>query len=108
MLFVLLFYNFVALSAAQLFPTSPILTSDSIDFDNTVLAPDGLLGVLYPESTESRKVLSLDGSWDFRLAPEFDPDAGFREKWYAQPLKKVNEQIIGLARHLFWLCFSIL
>ena len=94
MSFVLLFYNFVALSAAQSFLSSPTLTSDRIDFDNTVFAPDDLLGVLYPESTESRKVLSLDGSWDFRLAPEFDPDAGFRDEWYAQPLKKVNEQII--------------
>lgn len=47
-------------------------------------------GILYPIETESREVKSLDGIWNFRLAPRLDPDLGFRQQWYSQPLEKVG------------------
>ena len=92
-LFVLGFCTFVPPSAAASFLSSstPIAFADRTD-SRTVLQPNDLLGVLYPEPTESREVFSIDGTWNFRLAPEFDPDAGFRDKWYAQQLQKVNGQ----------------
>ncbi|XP_068249999.1 beta-glucuronidase-like isoform X5 [Palaemon carinicauda] len=43
-------------------------------------------GGLYPRESSSREVKSLDGLWNFRLAPLLDPDQGFREEWYSQPL----------------------
>ncbi|MPC80293.1 Beta-glucuronidase [Portunus trituberculatus] len=47
-------------------------------------------GGLYPRESPSREVRSLDGLWNFRLAPLLDPDKGFREHWYSQPLSLVS------------------
>ena len=47
------------------------------------------MGVLYPRTTDSRQVLPLDATWKFRLAPELDPEIGFRNKWFTQPLEEV-------------------
>lgn len=52
-------------------------------------AKDNTWGGLYPRESISREVRSLDGLWNFRLSPLHDPDKGFREEWYAQPLGKV-------------------
>ena len=47
-------------------------------------------GILYPIDSESREVKSLDGIWNFRLAPRLNPDLGFNQQWFAQPLDKVR------------------
>ena len=61
-------------------------------FDTNNTATTGtLLGVLYPRTTDSRQVLSLDATWKFRLVPKLDPEIGFRNKWYAQPLETVTD-----------------
>lgn len=54
---------------------------------------DAPWGGLYPRESPSREVRSLDGLWDFRLAPLLDPDKGFTEKWYTQPLRQTGEVI---------------
>ncbi|XP_042211012.1 beta-glucuronidase-like isoform X1 [Homarus americanus] len=54
---------------------------------------DNTWGGLYPRESESREVRSLDGLWNFRLAPLEDPEKGFREEWYAQPLRKTGAVI---------------
>lgn len=53
-------------------------------------------GGLYPRESESREVRSLDGLWKFRLSPLHDPNQGFREKWYQQPLMK-SGSVISMA-----------
>lgn len=46
-------------------------------------------GGLYPRESSTREVKSLDGIWNFRRAPLHEPDKGFQEQWYKQPLKLV-------------------
>ncbi|XP_045127960.1 beta-glucuronidase-like isoform X2 [Portunus trituberculatus] len=53
-------------------------------------------GGLYPRESPSREVRSLDGLWNFRLAPLLDPDKGFREHWYSQPLS-LTGPVISMA-----------
>ncbi|XP_064089809.1 beta-glucuronidase-like isoform X6 [Macrobrachium nipponense] len=53
-------------------------------------------GGLYPRESASREVKSLDGLWNFRLAPLQDPDKGFREEWYSQPLS-LSGPVISMA-----------
>ncbi|CAG7734111.1 unnamed protein product [Allacma fusca] len=47
-------------------------------------------GILYPQESESREVKSLDGIWNFRLAPRFQPDLGFQQAWYSASLEKTG------------------
>ncbi|XP_069954209.1 beta-glucuronidase isoform X6 [Cherax quadricarinatus] len=54
---------------------------------------DNTWGGLYPRESVSREVRSLDGLWNFRLSPLQDPDKGFREEWYSQPLSKTGSVI---------------
>ncbi|XP_063847967.1 beta-glucuronidase-like isoform X3 [Scylla paramamosain] len=54
---------------------------------------DASWGGLYPRESPTREVRSLDGLWDFRLAPLLDPDKGFREHWYSQPLSQTGAVI---------------
>ena len=44
-------------------------------------------GLLFPQDSESRETKSLDGVWNFRLAPISDPDVGFSEKWFENGLE---------------------
>ncbi|CAH2080044.1 unnamed protein product, partial [Iphiclides podalirius] len=44
-------------------------------------------GALYPQTTETRDLRTLDGIWNFRKSPT-DPEYGFRNDWYAQDLIK--------------------
>lgn len=53
-------------------------------------------GGLYPRESPSREVRSLDGLWDFRLAPLHDPDKGFQDEWYSQPLSE-SGPVISMA-----------
>ena len=46
----------------------------------------GTNGLLRPQDSETRDTKYLDGMWRFRIAPRLDPDMGFRESWYKQPL----------------------
>ncbi|CAG7830199.1 unnamed protein product [Allacma fusca] len=48
-------------------------------------------GILYPQDSESREVKSLDGIWNFRVAPRHQPELGFQQAWYSQPLKQTGE-----------------
>ncbi|GLG94854.1 Beta-glucuronidase [Gryllus bimaculatus] len=50
-------------------------------------------GVLYPRESETRDVRSLDGIWNFRLASETDPLAGFTHKWFDSDLAQTGETI---------------
>ena len=43
--------------------------------------------MLFPQDSESRETKSLDGVWNFRLAPISDPDVGFSEKWFENGLE---------------------
>lgn len=54
------------------------------------LARESTWGGLYPRESGSREVKSLDGFWNFRLAPLHDPLQGFREEWFSKPLCKVR------------------
>ncbi|XP_042857678.1 beta-glucuronidase-like isoform X1 [Penaeus japonicus] len=57
------------------------------------LAETSTWGGLYPRESGSREVKSLDGLWNFRLAPLHDPLKGFREEWFAKPLCKTGSVI---------------
>nr|XP_027216972.1 beta-glucuronidase-like [Penaeus vannamei] len=57
------------------------------------LAEDSKWGGLYPRESGSREVKSLDGLWNFRLAPLHDPLQGFREEWFLRPLSKTGSVI---------------
>ena len=50
----------------------------------------GRRGILYPIESESREVKSLDGIWNFRLAPRLNPNLGFDELWYKHGLEQVT------------------
>lgn len=47
-------------------------------------------GQLFPQDSESRETRSLDGIWHFKISPRFDPDIGFREKWFAKNLDQTS------------------
>ena len=51
-------------------------------------------GMLYPRSSESRVVKTLDGMWSFRLDDSPSRNAGFNEQWWKQPLKQVGRRIL--------------
>jgi beta-glucuronidase len=54
-------------------------------------ASDDVGGLLPPIDSATRQVKSLDGLWDFAVAPARDPLAGFRDRWYdGAPLKAVR------------------
>ncbi|XP_066938200.1 beta-glucuronidase-like [Macrobrachium rosenbergii] len=61
--------------------------------DTQSVRADPLWGGLYPRESHTREVKSLDGVWNFRLAPRHDPDRGFVEEWYAHPLSKTGPVI---------------
>lgn len=48
-------------------------------------------GILFPIESETRERKSLDGIWNFRLAPRNDPDLGFREEWFKSSLSDVSQ-----------------
>ena len=39
--------------------------------------------MLYPSMTDSRTVIDLSGTWDFKL----DDGTGFEQQWYSRPLE---------------------
>jgi len=45
-----------------------------------------VFALLRPQDSETREIKSLDGFWRFRLAPELDPEAGFRQRWFQHGL----------------------
>jgi len=45
------------------------------------------LAGLYPQESESQIIVDLAGIWNFQVSA--DPDQGFTEKWYMQPLSEV-------------------
>lgn len=47
-------------------------------------------GMLFPQDSETRQVTSLDGLWNFVVAPVNDPLVGFRDFWFKKDLQKVN------------------
>lgn len=47
-------------------------------------------GILFPQDSETRQTMSLDGLWNFVLAPINDPLIGFRDFWYKKDLTKVS------------------
>lgn len=51
-------------------------------------APQYDWGGLYPRDSPFREVKSLDGVWNFRLSPKDDPDQGFTEFWFSEPLSQ--------------------
>ena len=51
-----------------------------------LLTPQYAFGGLYPRESTVREVKSLDGIWNFRLAPRNDPNHGFNESWYSDRL----------------------
>lgn len=51
------------------------------------VAPGGLL---FPRDSETRQSVSLDGLWNFVMAPINDPLLGFRELWFKKDLAKVS------------------
>lgn len=51
----------------------------------------GQSGCLYPQDSEFRETKLLDGVWSFRIAPRTDPELGFREKWFSQPLAQTGD-----------------
>ncbi|XP_064103725.1 beta-glucuronidase-like [Macrobrachium nipponense] len=61
--------------------------------DTQSAGADPTWGGLYPRESLYREVKSLDGVWNFRLAPRHDPDRGFVEEWYAKPLSKTGPVI---------------
>ena len=66
--------------------------SEDVD-DMYQSSPGKNWGGLYPYETPTRLVKSLDGIWNFRLSPLYDPNKGFREKWYKMPLAATGEVI---------------
>lgn len=48
---------------------------------------------LPPQDSESRETKSLDGVWSFRVSPSQDPYAGFRERWFEEPLEDTGDFI---------------
>lgn len=48
----------------------------------------GIGGALYPQTTETRDLRSLDGVWNFRKSP-VDPEFGYKHGWYEKDLEKV-------------------
>lgn len=45
---------------------------------------------LYPKDSLTRQSKKLDGIWDFRIAPNSNPEKGFEEKWFGAPLSEVS------------------
>lgn len=48
-------------------------------------------GILYPQDSETRELKSLDGIWQFRLAPRLQPELGFQQQWYSKPLAETGD-----------------
>ena len=46
-------------------------------------------GILYPRSSETREVLTLDGLWRFSIANKSEQDKGFIDQWFSKPLQQV-------------------
>ncbi|XP_054273711.1 beta-glucuronidase-like [Macrosteles quadrilineatus] len=60
----------------------------------SVITQIGLIScLLYPYETETREVKSLDGLWNFKISPENDMDAGFKEEWFKRDLSKDVDSI---------------
>ncbi|KAK7094669.1 beta-glucuronidase-like [Littorina saxatilis] len=50
-------------------------------------------GMLYPRSSESRVVNTLDGMWSFRMDDSPSRDQGFTDQWWTKPLKQTGDVI---------------
>ncbi|XP_071051958.1 beta-glucuronidase isoform X1 [Onthophagus taurus] len=48
-------------------------------------------GILFPQTSETRETISLDGIWNFAVAPISDPLIGFRQLWYRKDLQKSDD-----------------
>ena len=48
-------------------------------------------GVLRPKPSLFRETLTLDGMWNFRLAPATSPNLCFEQEWHLQELSLVRE-----------------
>ncbi|KAF5306783.1 hypothetical protein FQA39_LY00013 [Lamprigera yunnana] len=55
-----------------------------------IIAISSALCLLYPQESETREVLRLDGLWNFVVAPPLDPFIGTREQWYNTDLSKLK------------------
>lgn len=40
-------------------------------------------GLLFPQASESREVISLDGIWKFNVSPPNNQEIGFEHKWFS-------------------------
>lgn len=48
-------------------------------------------GILYPRSSETRQIVSLDGLWSFVVPKPNNPLQGFDEHWYKKKLKDLTD-----------------
>lgn len=64
-------------------------------------------GILFPQDSETRQVMSLDGLWNFVLAPVNDPLVGFRDFWFKKDLVKVKHATFSLLTLGFMCSFII-
>ena len=46
-------------------------------------------GILSPQASESRELLTLDGLWQFTTADRSQQNQGFVEKWFEKSLNEV-------------------
>lgn len=53
-------------------------------------------GILYPQDTETRQKISLDGLWNFIQANSSDPLRGFTDHWYEKKFIEINNVDIRL------------
>lgn len=51
-----------------------------------------ICGILYPQESESRELVPLDGIWKFCTSPAEDQEKGFRNKWFSTDLEEVSNE----------------
>ncbi|XP_045536481.1 beta-glucuronidase [Papilio machaon] len=62
-------------------------SSNEITYTQKRRAQPNTGGALYPQATDTRDMMTLDGIWNFRKSPT-DPEYGYRNGWYEQDLEK--------------------
>lgn len=63
-------------------------SSNEITYTQKRRAQPNTGAALYPQASDTRDVITLDGIWNFRKSPT-DPEHGYRNGWYEHDLEKV-------------------
>lgn len=85
--------SIIKILALHLSEAEIVTNSGEVNSANDKQTPNILPGLLYPRESEAREVKSLDGLWDFSIAPPANTFKENNQSWITENLRNVGNEM---------------